>query len=335
MRILVGSHVFHPSVGGIESVSAMLAEAFVKLGHEVQVVTQTPSGQPDAAPYAIHRQPGGGELRSLLGWCEIFWQNNISLKTLGPALLKGTPTVITHQTWLMRPDGRTGWQDVLKKLASSRVRNVAISRAIAEALPGEPVIIGNPYRDELFRRDTSVPKDRDVVFLGRLVSDKGADLLIDALDGLEQPGGAPVSCTIIGDGPDRVALEARAKGRDIVFTGAKSGPELVTLLNRHKLLAVPSRWNEPFGIVALEGLACGCVPVVSAGGGLPDAVGPCGVTFPNNNAGPLRQQLCDLLGNAARRQALLANAPEHLSRHTAEAVAHQYLAVFESMRAGR
>ena len=154
MRILVGSHVFYPSVGGIETVSAMLAETFARLGHEVQLVTQTPSGEPDHAPYAVHRQPGGSELKALLGWCEVFWQNNISLKTLGPALLKGTSTVVTHQTWLMRPDGRTGWQDVLKKLASSRVRNVAISRAIAEALPGEPVIIGNPYRDELFRRAT-------------------------------------------------------------------------------------------------------------------------------------------------------------------------------------
>jgi glycosyltransferase involved in cell wall biosynthesis len=328
MRILVGSHVFYPSVGGIETVSAMLAETFVGLGHEVQLVTQTPSGEPDRAPYAIHRQPGGSELKALLGWCEVFWQNNISLKTLGPALLKGTPTVVTHQTWLMRPDGRTGWQDVLKKLASSRVRNVAISRAIAEALPGEPVIIGNPYRDELFRRDPSIAKDRDVVFLGRLVSDKGADLLIDALDGLEKGDGTPVSCTIIGDGPDRAALEARAKGRDILFTGAKSGPELVALLNRHRILAVPSRWNEPFGIVALEGIACGCVPVVSAGGGLPDAVGPCGVTFPNNNAGPLRQQLRALLDNPARCQALCANAADHLAKHTAEAIARRYLAVF-------
>ena len=322
MRILVGSHVFAPSVGGIETVSAMLAETLVKLGHEVQVVTQTPAGEPDAFPYTVHRQPGSGELRSLLGWCEVFWQNNISLKTLGPALLKGTPTVVTHQTWLMRPDGRTGWQDLLKKLASSRVGNVAISRAIAEALPGEPRIIGNPYRDELFRRDNATAKDRDVVFLGRLVSDKGADVLIDALDGME------ASCTIIGNGPERAALEARAEGRDILFTGAKSGPELVSLLNRHKLLAVPSRWNEPFGIVALEGIACGCVPVVSAGGGLPDAAGPCGVTFPNNQAGAMRSLLRDLLANEARRQSLLANAPEHLAKHTAEAIARRYVAVF-------
>ncbi len=328
MRILVGSHVFHPSVGGIETVSAMLAETFVRLGHEVQVVTQTPAGEPDTFPCAVHRQPGGGELKSLLGWCEVFWQNNISLKTLGPALLKGTPTVVTHQTWLMRPDGRTGWQDLLKKLASSRVRNVAISRAIGEALPGQPVIIGNPYRDELFRRDAAIPKDRDVAFLGRLVSDKGADLLIDALDGLSTPDGQPASCTIIGDGPDRAGLEARAKDRDIVFTGAQSGPALVALLNRHKVLAVPSRWNEPFGIVALEGIACGCVPVVSVGGGLPDAIGPCGVTFPNNNAGSLRGELRALLGNDARCQTLLANAPEHLARHTAEAIARRYLTVF-------
>ncbi|QYY37162.1 glycosyltransferase family 4 protein [Ruficoccus sp. ZRK36] len=325
MRILVGSHVFHPCVGGIEAVSAMLAEAFLKLGHEVKLVTLTPSGAPDEFPYAVHRQPDRAELKSLLGWCDVFWQNNISLKTLGSALLKGTPTVVTHQTWLMRPSGRIGWQDVIKKLASTRVHNVAISRAIAEALPGKSIIIGNPYRDELFRRDEDIPKERDVVFLGRLVSDKGADLLIDALEGLD------VSCTIIGDGPARATLEARAEGRDIIFTGMKSGPELVTLLNQHKLLAVPSRWNEPFGIVALEGIACGCVPVVSAGGGLPDAAGPCGVTFPNNNAGAMRPLLRDLLANPARRQSLLAHAPDHLAKHTAEAIARRYVEVFEGI----
>lgn len=323
MRILVASHVFSPSIGGIESISAMLAEALVRLGHEIRLVTQTPPGENESAfPYEVIRQPDSATLKQLLSWCDVFWQNNISLKTLGPALLRGIPTVITHQTWLQRTDGGTGWQDWLKKLASSRVTNIAISRAIASELPGEPIVIGNPYRDELFRRDESVAKDRDIVFLGRLVSDKGADVLVESLQKLE------ASCTIIGDGPERKALEKAATGRDITFTGVMTGPALVKELNRHKLIAVPSRWQEPFGIVALEGMACGCVPVVSSGGGLPDAIGPCGVTFPNGNAAELRQTLHGLLNNETRCKELRAIAPAHLEKHTAEAVARRYGEVF-------
>ncbi|MEM9226551.1 MAG: glycosyltransferase family 4 protein [Verrucomicrobiota bacterium] len=324
MRILVSSHVFSPSIGGIESISAMLAEAFVKLQHEVTLITQTPDDRPAALqyPYTVIRQPGNSELKQLLRACDVFWQNNISLKSLGPALLAGAPTVVTHQTWLTRTDGTTGWQDVLKKLASHKVTNVAISRAIAEAVPGESTIIGNPYRGELFQRDEAIAKDRDVVFLGRLVSDKGADLLLEALGGLE------ATCTIIGDGPERAALEEQAQGKDVVFTGALSGPALAAELNRHKLMVVSSRWREPFGIVALEGMACGCVPIVADGGGLVDAVGPAGVSLPRGDADALRQSLSDLLDKDTRCEEIRAQAPAHLAKFTAEAIAQQYLKLF-------
>ena len=51
---------------------------------------------------------------------------------------------------------------------------------------------------------------------------------------------------------------------------------MVEELNRHEIMVVPSRWNELFGVVALEGMACGCAMLVSDGGGLPDAVGYAG-----------------------------------------------------------
>ncbi len=321
MRILVASHVFAPSIGGIESISAMLSGAFVSLGHEVKLVTQTPRGDCDESDfgYPIIRQPGSGEYRKLLQWAEVYWQNNVSLPLLMPAIFARKPTVVTTQTWLMRTDGRIALRDWLKKLTLGRVRNVAISQAIAAHLPGQPTIIGNPYRDELFRRDESIEKDRDVVFLGRLVSDKGADTLLTALKGSD------ASCTIIGDGPERAALEAQAAGLNVHFTGAMSGQPLVKELNRHRTMVVPSRWQEPFGIVALEGLACGCVPIVSAGGGLPDAIGPCGTTFTNGNAAELRRELEALLGNEARCHELRSLAPAHLAKFTTTAVASRYL----------
>ena len=56
--------------------------------------------------------------------------------------------------------------------------------------------------------------------------------------------------------------------RQVEFTGVLQGETLVRTLNAHRIMVVPSRTPEPFGVVALEGIACGCVVVGSEGGGL-------------------------------------------------------------------
>jgi len=98
-------------------------------------------------------------------------------------------------------------------------------------------------------------------------------------------------------------------------------------LNEARILVVPSLWNEPFGIVALEGIACGLAVVGSAGGGLPEAIGPCGLTFPNGDAAALAARLAELLRRPGRIGELLAAAPAHLARHNPTAAARAYLAV--------
>jgi glycosyltransferase involved in cell wall biosynthesis len=103
---------------------------------------------------------------------------------------------------------------------------------------------------------------------------------------------------------------------------------LTGILNEHRLMVVPSRWQEPFGIVALEGIACGCVVVGSEDGGLRDAIGPCGVTFPNGDAKALAQTLFRLLTDEGRLSGYRTGAEAHLSRHRKAEVAKSYLEVF-------
>ena len=57
---------------------------------------------------------------------------------------------------------------------------IAISEAIRRDSVEQAVVIGNPYRSGLFRVIPEIPRENSVAFLGRLVSDKGADLLIRA-----------------------------------------------------------------------------------------------------------------------------------------------------------
>jgi glycogen synthase len=323
VKILLGSHHFFPSTGGIETVTELLGREFVKVGHEVRVVTQT-AGNADF-PFTVVRRPGAIELLRNVRWSDVFLQNNISLRTLWPLLFVRRPLFIVHQTWITNPDGGTGWQHRLKRFVLRYATSFAISGAIAERLPVSSIRVGNPYDDEVFRDSPAEKRDRELIFVGRLVSDKGANLLLDAMKLLE----TKPRLTIAGDGPERATLEKQALDLQlqskVEFVGPQRGEELAKLLREHQILVVPSLWQEPFGIVALEGIACGCAVIGSAGGGLAEAIGPCGVTFPNGDAAALANAIARLLADPDERARLRQHAPSHLVRFTPRHVAKIYL----------
>jgi glycogen(starch) synthase len=326
LKILLGSHYFFPSTGGIETTTALLAGEFVKLGHEVRVVTQT-KGESDF-PFPVIRCPGAIELCRQVQWCDVFLQNNISLRTLWPLLFFRRPLFITHQTWITDTQGRVHWQHRLKLFVLRFARSFAISQAIAQQLPTPSRTIGNPYDDEIFKEFQSVDRANTLVFVGRLVSDKGLDVLIDALAVLRESG-VKTHLTVVGEGPERARLEKQIAELElqswVEFVGRQSGLQLAQTLNRHKILVVPSRWREPFGVVALEAIACGCVVVGSEQGGLPEAINSCGMTFPNGDARALADILAALLQNPAQYDGLRRNASSHLARFAKRHVANLYL----------
>jgi glycosyltransferase involved in cell wall biosynthesis len=326
LKILLGSHHFFPSTGGIETVTDLLAREFVTLGQEVRVITQTEGA--GAFPFPVVRRSSLAELSRQVRWCDVFLQNNISLRTLWPLLFLRRRLFIIHQTWLGDGSRSLSWPDRLKRAVLRYATNLSISRAIAEKLPCPSITIGNPFDDDIFRDPGNQARSSDLVFVGRLVSDKGVDLLIDSLALLHQSG-KPVRLTIVGDGPERQTLEQQTKklglSSSIIFVGNKTGSQLADILNAHGILIVPSRWPEPFGIVALEAIACGCVVVGSEEGGLPEAIGPCGLTFPNGDAGALAAVLQELLSNPDRVVGLRQGAREHLARFRRREVARACL----------
>jgi glycosyltransferase involved in cell wall biosynthesis len=334
VNILFSSYVFHPSVGGIESVSKILAEKFTAAGNEVHVITQTPGEEVADANYRLTRCPSIAELNKLLRWCDLFFQNNISLRSLIPALLVGKKVLIVHQTWLLNTRGTMTWNNRLKRALLSRVTNVAISTTIADQISGHSFVIGNPYDDATFRLLTNVPRDKSLIFVGRLVSDKGVDLLLHALKLLQKDNLFP-DLTIVGSGLEEQTLRKLASelglGQQMAFAGQKSGDALAEILNQHRILVVPSRWAEPFGIVALEGIACGCVIVGSEKGGLKEAIGPCGLTFVNGDTGALASQLKRLLAEPELQSRLRQRADEHLAKFKSDAVAASYLRIMQKL----
>lgn len=334
MNILLCSVPFRPSVGGIETVSALLAECFHRMGHRVTVVTQTPCSQPDAEAFEVVRQPSAARMFELVRWADVVFHNNISLKFAWPQLLLRRPWVVAHHIWIPA----TGMAAAIKRRVISHASNIAVSHALAESLPVDCTIVPNPYADDVFGGVEGLERSRELVFVGRLVSQKGADVLLDAL-GLLAARGRRVGLTLIGDGPELPALRRQVDALGITsqvhFAGRWTGADLVSALNEHRVLVVPSLGQEAFGVVALEAMACGCVPLVSRSGGLPDAAGVGGVVFEPGDSQALAQAIEELLDDPTRLNRLRAAGATHLARHTRNRVACDYLHVLADAHRSR
>lgn len=318
--------------------SLLLAHEFVKRGHNVKVLTHTVNKNRDEFPFEVIRSPGPIQLLNAVKWCDVFFQNNISMRMLWPIVIFRRPWIVRHATWISRMDGSLSWRDRLKRFTLRYSVGIANSKAVAEHIPSRTTVVGNPYRDDIFRVVFGVERNLDLVFLGRLVSDKGALMLLQALVTLRHRGLLP-TLTVIGDGPELESLQQFVKEHNlntqVTFVGPRTGEALVMLLNRHNIMVVPSIWKEPFGIVALEGIACGCAVVGSSGGGLGDAIGPCGITFKNSDITGLTAALESLLRDPPKVRKLVAAAPKHLACHSTAYVVDKYLEIIVESMTGK
>ena len=333
MKILLSSVPFAPSVGGIETVSALLADGLTERGCEVIVVTQTPADRDITRPYQMVRRPSAMQLAKLVGWSDVVFHNNISLRGAWPVLISNKPWVIAHHMWLPR-DGRGALVGRVKRfVARSAAQNIAVSTLLATDIEYRCTVIPNPYDDALFRILHGALRDFELVFVGRLVSDKGVKLLLDALALLKDKGLFP-KLSIVGTGPEEASLkqQATALGLDaqVNFRGRRVGEALVEMLNAHRFIVIPSVWNEPFGVVALEGAACGCVPIAADGEGLKAAVGRSGVLFSRGDTDDLARKLQLVLTSPVIEQELRQAAPAHLLQHSKKVISERY---FEILRA--
>jgi len=335
VNILLTSNKFYPDVGGIEAISALLASGFIQAGHEVCLVTQSPNHkQSDLKfPYRILRRPTARQLFATYSWAHIVLQVNLEVRQLWPLLFYNKPLIIGIQSWpSMSKPGRLSILRLKPIVLWLADQVIACSSAVKKEVQQPAVIIGNPYNANLFQRVTVIPKTNSIVFLGRLVSDKGADMIIRAFAALQLK---TWRLTIIGVGPERGPLEEMASSlgiREAVdFLGCLQGEALVNSLNHHEIMVVPSRWREPFGVVALEGLACGCVVLAADDGGLLDAVGSAGIFFRRNDQQDLQNKLALLVNDDNLRNDLRLNAVSHLPKFRHDAVSKHYLEVVNSV----
>lgn len=146
-----------------------------------------------------------------------------------------------------------------------------MSAAVGGLLPGLDVRAAvNGFDDCLFRvSDTR--RDLGVLFVGLLLPVKNVDIVLRAFARTHKKTDAPL--TIVGDGPLREDLEALAAQLGIAdsvdFLGHKSRAEVASLMQRARVLALPSS-SEGYPLVVVEALACGTPVVASRVGGIPE-----------------------------------------------------------------
>lgn len=143
---------------------------------------------------------------------------------------------------------------------------------------------------------------RTVAFVGRIVGSKGLAVLIDALARRQD---AWDTLLVVGDGWDRARCERLATGLGIggrvEFLGWLAPRRVGEVLRRAALLALPSRWPEPFGIVGLEALAAGRPVVASRIGGIPEWLDEsAGRLVPAGDADLLGEAVAALLSDGRR-----------------------------------
>lgn len=338
LKILILTHRFNPEVGGIETNSEILANAFINFGAEVHLLTWTKQIGNENFPFKVIRSPDFKTIIKEHKWADAVFENNPCLRLSWVNTFIKKPLVIAVNTWVNRIKGNKSFRDKLKNLWFRRAYAViAVSEAIRKKEWNRAIVIENPYNDTLFKSLPSVKKIKPFVFLGRLVSDKGADQAIKAISILKEKkiiDADKLQLTITGDGPERENLvqlrEKLGLYAAVHFTGVLRGDELVDCLNEHNYIVVPSVWEEPYGNVVLEGMACGCVPIASNGGGIPEAVGKAGFTFKRNDFADMADTMQQVLANKSLTDNASNNTAAHLREHTSNLVSKKYFKIIQA-----
>jgi glycosyltransferase involved in cell wall biosynthesis len=166
-----------------------------------------------------------------------------------------------------------------------------------------------------------------VLFVGKLLQQKGVHLLLEAWRGIA-PHHPELSLVVVGFGSDREWLESLA-GERVVFTGAMDHAQLQALMPLAELLVVPSVLPEAFGMVAAEGASSGVMTVVAGHSGLAEVaagLGDAARTF-DGGAAELEAAIAGVLAlsPAERRAAGARGRARVLERWSWERIAERLL----------
>lgn len=385
MRLLIYTHFFAPSVGGVESIVQLLATGLARLatpeGHpefQVVLVTQTSRGgfDDEALPYRVVRRPSRLALLKLIRECDVLHVSGPAVLPLVLASLFRRPVALEHHGFqAICPNGQLFMEsrragcpghfmagEHLECLrcnsgqglsASARlwfltfIRRFLAARANANVSPTRwlsgllqlPQIVHIPHgvqaRGVSVSRESGPKAFPRIVFQGRLVSTKGADILLKAASLLTERG-CRVELVLIGDGPERRRLESMARRPPLTgtvrFAGVLAPPELEIQLAAATLVVVPSLGGEVFGLVVAENMLRGLPLVVSDLGAFVEVLGDSGAVFRAGDAQDLSRCIEVLLSDPEKQAAMRIAARRRVQEiFPLEQMIHEHAALYRQI----
>jgi len=371
LRILLVPSAYYPHVGGVEEVTRQLARALVRRGDQPRVITnEWPAGVRRAEvaegievrrlPFPLPQGSAVGLLHfglaapsaagSFVREIRRAAPDVVHVMGAGPpavyaAVLRklvrapmvftahGELTYDAHEAFRRSATLRYGLRSMLTHASVV----TACSRAVLGDLehfshfPGAREVIPNGVDPDEFSNGT--PPDsagRYILAVGRLVPQKGFDILLRAFT---EDSLAGLSLVIAGEGPDRVELEAKARGLGLAerveFLGAVERARLPSLLAGARAFAFPSR-GEAFGLALLEAMAAGVPAVAAAAGGIPELAvdGQNALLVEPENAPQLARALARLDADRELRERLAAGGRATADQLRWDGVCQRYVDLY-------
>ncbi len=288
MRILISADPMLPvppeRYGGIERIIAVLIDYLRNAGHQVALLAKNGSNQECDELFIWPQSSQNGLIATFLHQQVMSkaihqFQPEIvhsfsRLAYLAPQFLSARPMIMSFQR---QPSTHTvKWS---ARLAGKQLRFTGCSEYIAQAgrlCGGHWEAIPNFIAHDAYTFRESVKPDAPLVFLSRLDAVKGVDLAIDIAIAAGRK--IIVAGNIAPHGPDRDYYETQVQPRlklpGVEYIGAVNDEEKNLLLGSAAALIVPIQWDEPFGIVFIEALACGTPIITCRRGALPEIVAP-------------------------------------------------------------
>lgn len=319
MRILIVVSETPPITSGVARCSGQLITGLRALGHEVDVVSslnvpRKSFGEFRFSAFVGHWPRIAGELASydlvnVHGPAPTISDAFLALaQLLHP--LRRPPIVYTHHCAI----DLAGWggacgtyNRIHRNLASYADRIVTTTESYREliATPEGPPVTVIPWGVDYdrFHHDRGAPRPPDaplrILFVGQMRPYKGVENLLHAVAGERR-----LAVTLVGSGPLEHYYRAEAVrlgAHNASFLGRVPDADLEQLYGQHDVIALPSTSRaEAFGLVLLEGMAAGCVPVAASLPGVADVAGPTGLLVRPGDAEDLRRALLSLATDSER-----------------------------------
>ena len=288
-KIILSTYTFLPDIGGVATNTLTIAEAFIEKGYDVTVVTSTPELCEYDDQIKIVRSPSSIELFKLYMKADWILFSNLSVKLCWPVIFMKNKTALHHHSSsAFNRLKNNGIVSSVKRFIENKVISKSIHFVNSEFTKKDggdffeklPTYVSYPIVQNTIIAKHIIDRyseKKNAIFVGRLEIEKGVLHLLENIEIIKEVLNVE-ELTLVGSGSLLRSLQKKnLKG--VSYLGAVDLVTVNKLMAESAYVFVPSIWQEPFGMVAVEGLASGAVVISSDRGGLPEAVGDTGILF--------------------------------------------------------